>query len=279
MGLSSQHDLAVVERVYAVLSFFQSNHRLAWSSLCTQVPHLIPYVFQVSFFAAFSLRLLVAKHSNTEVFLDSDQPLDWRYTTWKCSRLWNLNIHPVLEKKKSSFFLDLHFFGVFHYQVEKVTFLGLHSWIFFLAGGKREWRGRRDGPFDEFCGKWRSVCLRLLLLGVFSFEARFLDLKHLKKSMYDYWISIYIQILVGQQKSEIVGTSFGITIYNPFKRKPKKEVHPQSWTWNLLKWMISQKGIPFSRGLTTSGWTPAVKKLQGGVDILDFPDLLRPDRT
>ena len=79
----------------------------------------------------------------------------------------------------------------------------------------------------SFCGKWRSVCLRLLLLGVFSFEARFFDLKHLKKSMYDYWISIYIQILVGQQKSEIVGTSFGITIYNPLKGNLKKKYTPK----------------------------------------------------
>lgn len=134
-----------------------------------------------------------------------------------------------MEKKKSTFFLDLHFFGVFHYQVEKVTFLGTSPLdFFFWPGGKGSEEDDETALLRVILWKVEVGLFEIAIVGwFFLLKQDFLTLNILK-SMYDYWISIYIQILVGQQKSEIVGTSFGITIYNPFKRKPKNEVHPQS---------------------------------------------------
>lgn len=90
------------------------------------VQHLIPsLMLKVSFFAAFSLRLLVAKHSNTDVFLDSDQPLDLK--------IHHLKMFTALEPKHPPAFLERQnylgrpsrFFWVFHDQVERVTFLSM----------------------------------------------------------------------------------------------------------------------------------------------------------
>lgn len=104
------------------------------------VQHLIPsLILKVSFFAAFSLRLLVAKHSNTEVFLDSDQPLDLKIHHLKMFTALEPK-HPPCFGKDKIILADLaDFFWFSMIKLKGWPFGGLHSrWCdhFFLGRGQ-----------------------------------------------------------------------------------------------------------------------------------------------